>query len=763
MGQAGTANEAAAAAGVPIVAFERDRYGKASWYRRRQRGLLGDALVVFSNRGDEPVTAVRAILDDPARRAHMSAVGPGAHGRSGRRAANCGASRRAGTSFMMRRLMPAALGLVYALVPLFPSFIALTVVAFPGDTLISRSAAVGVFGICGVLAVYALAMLAFALSSSARIATAAAAAARRLRCGSARRSPGLRPARRPALHVHRRPRYRMALRNRALLRRPRRGDDAPGRIYRSRARLAATAAIAMVALRAPAAQYAIQHGRATGTFVLPGELAGYFIVFVPIAYAIARVGSSALLRGAAAIAAALGVTALALSYSRAGWMGFAAAVAFIVATRTRHGARGAAVVVAVGAIAVLLLFNAHHDPSEDYTRLSIWQAATQIIDRFPLTGVGPFNFSRLYAIVRAPDADASAFHAHSLYLTFFAEFGIIGVACVAWLMWRFAVELRRRLAHAPQARAFLALSVTAGLVGVAVQGLIDTVSVVIFGLWMPTLGLALAAAGDGAARPGRRALVRVLAAAAAAWLVATAGCNPQPPKATPPPSRRPPTPRVTATPLVLEITREGRRQSARAPHSASPQPRRLRSACKLVREQRAAGPRARRLFRRSRDVSRPARIGDNGERSASRRRSEGEHGDAPRRRARALVFGHDAAVHAAGLRSGQRDAARQRRRRGHGSEGFSSDRFELRFRYLPHTHANAMSRTSSDQAARTRQALRRANRRQRRHGRGRDRRGRRFARTQRRRQDDDLLHGRRAGQARRRHGRAAQTATARST
>jgi len=51
--------------------------------------------------------------------------------------------------------------------------------------------------------------------------------------------------------------------------------------------------------------------------------------------------------------------------------------------------------------------------------------------------------------------------------------------------------------------------------------------------------------------------VRVPAAAATAWLVATAGCNPQPPKATPPP----PTPaahvRPTATPLVLEIRGRG--------------------------------------------------------------------------------------------------------------------------------------------------------------------------------------------------------------
>jgi O-antigen ligase len=143
---------------------------------------------------------------------------------------------------------------------------------------------------------------------------------------------------------------------------------------------------------------------------------------------------------------------------------------------------------------VVLLFNAHHDPSEDYTRLSIWQAATQIIDRFPLLGVGPFNFSRLYALVRSPDGDPTAFHAHSLYLTFFAEFGIIGVCAVGWTMWRFVTELRGRLTIASPQAALLACGAAAGLVGVAVQGLIDTVSVVIFGLWMPTMALALAAA-----------------------------------------------------------------------------------------------------------------------------------------------------------------------------------------------------------------------------------------------------------------------------
>jgi O-antigen ligase len=254
----------------------------------------------------------------------------------------------------------------------------------------------------------------------------------------------------------------------------------------------------MVLTRTPATLYALQHGRATGSFILPGELAAYLIVLLPIAYAVARIARAPALRALAWTACAVGLSALVLSYSRAGWMGGAATIAFLVALQSgrmrRRGAVWALAAIAVGSAAVLALFNSHHDPSEDYTRISIWQAALQIIDRFPLTGVGPFDFPRLYALVHVPDADATAFHAHSLYLTFFAEGGAIMLAAFLWTAWVFVVELRARVARAEPASALLSLAVTAGLVGVAVQGLIDTMSIVIFGLWLPSMGLALAAA-----------------------------------------------------------------------------------------------------------------------------------------------------------------------------------------------------------------------------------------------------------------------------
>lgn len=100
LGQAGTANEAAAAAGIPVVAFESARGSKAAWYRQRQRGLLGDALAVLPARVDEAVAGVNALLDDPARRAHMSSEGrrrmgpPGGAARIAERVAAVAGGRR---------------------------------------------------------------------------------------------------------------------------------------------------------------------------------------------------------------------------------------------------------------------------------------------------------------------------------------------------------------------------------------------------------------------------------------------------------------------------------------------------------------------------------------------------------------------------------------------------------------------------------------------------------------------------------------------
>lgn len=91
LGQAGTANEAAAAAGLPVVAFDRGVDREHMWYRRRQKRLLGDALIVLHDDRASAALFVGDLLADPQRRARIGAIGASRMGGPGgaRRIAEC--------------------------------------------------------------------------------------------------------------------------------------------------------------------------------------------------------------------------------------------------------------------------------------------------------------------------------------------------------------------------------------------------------------------------------------------------------------------------------------------------------------------------------------------------------------------------------------------------------------------------------------------------------------------------------------------------
>ncbi len=396
----------------------------------------------------------------------------------------------------MKRLIPYLCGIAYFCLPLFPACITLTGVSVPGVSLLPKPVALWLLGIMALCAIGGAAALLFAPREKPRtfvplllwLGTAVLAALLGFDPGGGVVFLGI-----LGLGV---------IWHLAILRFYREPNVARAIFWSFLVSglFASVAAIVMVLLRSPGDQYTIGHGRAIGTFILPGELAGYLIVYLPTAYGVARATRSRALRAVAIGGIVVGLAAFAMTFSRAGWVGFAAAVTFyLLATRKGTQMRYALLPIVAGLAAVLAVFNAHHNPSENYTRISIWQAAVSIIERFPLTGVGPFNFASAYALVRLPDGDQTAFHAHSFLLTFFAESGLVGLLAFLNLWWRFVQALRERLRGVPTKNVHLALALAAGLVGTWVQGSIDTVSVVIFGLWLPTMALVLAAARDGMA------------------------------------------------------------------------------------------------------------------------------------------------------------------------------------------------------------------------------------------------------------------------
>lgn len=394
------------------------------------------------------------------------------------------------------RALPPSLALAFACVPLFPAFITLTTATVPGVSLIPPHVTLALLAAMLLLVIYWAIMLLSRAGAASPILPALVAW---FAAGVLAVALGFNP-RDGLIFVGI---FGMGVIWHSALIAFYAYPGVPRAIawtYLISGALAAAAAIAMVLLRVPAAQFTIGHGRAIGTFVLPGELAGYLIIFLPITYAIARITHERELRILAWVSLATGAAAFVLTFSRTGWVGLASAIAFFIVVRghrRRSALLVALLVIGVALAAVLLAFNVDHNPSENFTRISIWEAALEIINRFPLTGVGPFGFSRLYALVRLPGGDPTAFHAHSVYLTFLAEIGVIGFSAFVWTWTQFAQRLRESLRTATPQASILAIAIAAGLFGTLVQGLIDVVSIVIFGLWLPTLAYALVAAREG--------------------------------------------------------------------------------------------------------------------------------------------------------------------------------------------------------------------------------------------------------------------------
>lgn len=135
---------------------------------------------------------------------------------------------------------------------------------------------------------------------------------------------------------------------------------------------------------------------------------------------------------------------IALSRSRGGWITVLCVVPFVIALVARGrflNFRSALVGVLVLAGVVILLYMNHGLVAErlndlltqgEPTRLKLYHAAIQIGKENPLFGVGPrmfdVEFHKRYALAENPE------FVHSEFLQVWAEYGIVGIGLIGWLL-----------------------------------------------------------------------------------------------------------------------------------------------------------------------------------------------------------------------------------------------------------------------------------------------------------------------------------------
>jgi O-antigen ligase len=272
------------------------------------------------------------------------------------------------------------------------------------------------------------------------------------------------------------------------------------RAYLAIGALAAVAGIVMQLTRVPHALYAASYGRASGFFITANSFAQFAEVFALVALGVALGARDGRMRVLAAVATCAGFGALALTFSRECYLGAAVALCFFAVTTGKRRiafAIGTATVLAAAIVVVHPL--PHHDPSDSFSRLRTLDAGLRVATLFPLTGVGPVGYFRIYPAIAPVNAAApgtfGALHPHDVYVSLADELGLIGVCAATWGWLRIGRAFLARLRQREARDRFVPLGICAALLSSLISGIFDTIAVVeMTFVWLPYAAFALASA-----------------------------------------------------------------------------------------------------------------------------------------------------------------------------------------------------------------------------------------------------------------------------
>ena len=256
-------------------------------------------------------------------------------------------------------------------------------------------------------------------------------------------------------------------------------------------------------------------GRASGLFKSPMSLAGLLQLMLPLFFAAAVSGGSSASRRRLFCGAVFVLSAAALFYNRTfcAWIAvmFSLALYFFLRvkkTKALFLSLSLTAVVLGGIYAFAPAARTRMDAIAALRDLSmlerfrLWESAVNMLKDYPLLGVGPGNFKKLYAArYILPDAkEPDLQHAHNDFLQMAAETGIIGLAAFIYL---FYVILRLNLTWYRQDKEnFLALGCFLAAAGFLAHGLTEFNfgnSSVTRLFWL-LLGLSQAARGESAVK-----------------------------------------------------------------------------------------------------------------------------------------------------------------------------------------------------------------------------------------------------------------------
>ena len=190
--------------------------------------------------------------------------------------------------------------------------------------------------------------------------------------------------------------------------------------------------------------------RVTATFGNANNFAGYMEMVIPLLLGMLLTG---LRRPKIIIMGCLGflfITALIFSFSRGGWIAAFFGLAFMVIAllTSRHFNRkklvagiicgflaaSLFVLVNTGVVKRIITLKQKQDITNFRGRATAWSGIVDMIQDYPLLGIGPGTFAVVFTQYQPPGLSLRYFRAHNDYLQVISEAGLPMIAIIVWMI-----------------------------------------------------------------------------------------------------------------------------------------------------------------------------------------------------------------------------------------------------------------------------------------------------------------------------------------
>ncbi len=236
--------------------------------------------------------------------------------------------------------------------------------------------------------------------------------------------------------------------------------------------------------------------RLKSVFGTPNNAALYLGRLIPIAAAVALMGSGKRRRWLYGGAGILMAVAMALTLSKGGLLlGLPAGLAMVVIL---WAGRTGLIAVGVGAVLEALaliplsrlprfsgLIDFTSETSTSFFRLQLWQSTLRMIRDHPITGVGLDQFLYQYRgryILPTAWQQPDLSQPHNFLLNYWVRLGIVGLAAGVWMQiafWRLAWRTQRSLRDVSRSGRALAAGLMGSMAAMVAHGMVDEVHFVI--------------------------------------------------------------------------------------------------------------------------------------------------------------------------------------------------------------------------------------------------------------------------------------------